>query len=311
MSLSKENIQKLTKNISYIPFSTNIGLVTIPNENKTDIYIIDTVNDDLKMQEILDFISENYPEGKLKAVINTHSHADHCGGDVLLREKTGCEIWASSGEASLMEYPELETMLIWGAAPFHDLCSKFLMAKPCSATRVLKNDETVDLGDGVSFKVIPLPGHYLNQVGLIFTDSDGKTVFFMGDAISGRNVIRKYWIQYLLDEKKTKESLMKISEINSDFYVPSHGSLVNDIEGLSELNIIAILETENLIVDIVKTPKTTEQILKEVTDRNKIRLGVFQFVLIGSTVRAYLTGLYEEKRITFAIEKNEMRWRAI
>ena len=311
MSLAKEKIRNLTKNISYIPYPTNIGLVTVPNGTAFDIYLIDTVNDDLKMKEITDFFAENYPNSKLKAVITTHSHADHCGGNDFLAKETGCGIWASNGEAALMEYPSIETMLIWGGAPFHDLCSRFLLAKPCHATRILGADEVVDLGSGVSFQVIPLPGHYIDQIGLLFTDSDGKKVFFMGDAISGRNVIKRYWIQYMLDEARSKESLMKISGIKSDFYVPGHGDLVNDIEGLSELNLLAMLETENLIVDILKTPKTTEQILKEVTDRNKIRLGVFQFVLIGSTVRAYLTCLYEEKKITFAIEKNEMRWRAV
>ena len=306
MPLSKEKVLRLTEHVSYIPFSTNIGFVKI----RDSIYIVDTVNDELKMGELLDFIKAEFPSAHLKAVIATHSHADHCGGNAILQETTGCEIWASRGEASLMEYPLIETMLIWGGSPFHDLCSKFLLAKPCNATRILSDDECVELGDGVSFQAIPLPGHYLDQIGILF-DDNGKKVFFMGDAVSGRNVIKKYWIQYLLDETKSKESLMKISGIKSDFYVPGHGDLVSDIEGLSELNLLAMLETENMIIDVLKTPKTMEEILKEVTDRNKIRLGVFQYVLIGSTLRAYLTGLYEEKKISFAIEKNEMRWRAV
>ncbi|MBR0033362.1 MAG: MBL fold metallo-hydrolase [Treponema sp.] len=311
MALSKENVLNLTEHISYIPFSTNIGFVHIHGASSEDIYIIDTVNDDLKMQEIIDFIKTNFPCAVVKAVIDTHSHADHCGGNVILQKETGCEVWTSKGEASLMEYPSVETMLIWGSAPFHDLCSKFLLAKPCNANRILSDGEIVDLGMGISFQVVSLPGHYIDQIGILLTDSDGKKVFFLGDAVSGRNVIKRYWIQYLLDETKSKASLMKLSEIKSDFYVPGHGDVVRNIEGLSELNLLAMLETEEMILDVLKTPKTMEEILKEVTDRNKIRLGVFQYVLIGSTLRAYLTGLYEEKRITFAIEKNEMRWRAL
>lgn len=307
MALSKENLLRLTEHISYIPFSTNIGFVRIGD----DIYLVDTMNDELKMGELLALVAGEFPGARVRAVLQTHSHADHCGGNAFLREETGCGIWASRGEAAFMEYPAIETMLIWGGTPFRDLCSKFLLARPCGATRILSDGELVELGGGVSVRAIPLPGHYLDQIGFLFSDSDGKRVFFLGDAISGRNVIKKYWIQYLLDEAKSKSSLMRLPEIKADFYVPGHGKLVGDIEGLSELNLLAMLETEEMILDVLKTPKTMEEILKEVTDRNGIRLGVFQYVLIGSTIRAYLTGLHEERRIAFAIEKNEMRWRAV
>ena len=120
MPLSKEKVLRLTEHVSYIPFSTNIGFVKI----RDSIYIVDTVNDELKMGELLDFIKAEFPSAHLKAVIATHSHADHCGGNAILQETTGCEIWASRGEASLMEYPLIETMLIWGGSPFHDLCSQ-------------------------------------------------------------------------------------------------------------------------------------------------------------------------------------------
>ena len=49
------------------------------------------------MQEIIDFIKTNYPCAVVKAVIDTHSHADHCGGNVILQKETGCEVWTSKG----------------------------------------------------------------------------------------------------------------------------------------------------------------------------------------------------------------------
>ncbi|WP_191015590.1 MBL fold metallo-hydrolase [Treponema zioleckii] len=312
MSLTQENFIQLTEHVFYIKMQTNIGVIKIPRGTHTDVYIIDSGNDDVIAQKILEILKNNIPDAKLQAIINTHSHADHCGGNPYIFQQTGCEIWTSKGEASLMEYPEIETALIWGGTAIHDIHSKFLLAKPSHATKIIEEgkDEIlkIDEKNQLAIKPISLPGHYMNQIGLLIVDTDGKKSFFMGDAISGRNVIKRYWIQYLLDETKSKESLHKLAQIESDFYVPSHGDLVEDIEGLSELNIIALLETEKLILDILRTPKTTEEILKEVADRNGIKLGISQFVLIGSTLRSYLTGLYEEEKIGWSIEDNILRW---
>ncbi len=305
--INASKLIRLSSSVYCLSTANNIGIITVP-ETK-DLYLIDSGNDDDFAAELLNFLNEKFSGFTVKAIINTHSHADHCGGNVYLKEHTGCQIWASKGEASLMKYPEIETGLIWGGTPVHQIRSTYLMAKPCSTDRTFQGEESITLTSSpIELKVISLPGHYLDQTGFLITDTDGKKSFFLGDALSGRNVIRKYWIQYLYDETETKKSIHKIAAIHSDSYIPGHGQIVDNIEGISELNLIAIMETEDLIVDELSTPKTTEELLKSLTDRNTIKLGLSNYVLIGSTLRSYLTGLYEEGRITFEITENRMLW---
>lgn len=303
----ENKIINLSKNISYIPLKTNIGVISIEKNDTTEIILIDSGHDKDFALKILEILNSNFKNPKVKVVINTHSHADHCGGNPELLEKTNCEIWTSKGEGAIMEHPLIETELIWGGMPISDITTHFLMAEPSKSTKIIEEGKPIII-NSIKIEPISLPGHYIDQIGLLVTDTDGKKTFFMGDAISGRNVIRKYWIQYLLDEKKTKDSLMKLSTIEANFYIPSHGNPVDNIEGLAELNIIALLETENLIIDILRSPHTTEEILKEVADRNNISMKIAQYVLIGSTIRSYITALYEDKRITYKIQDNKMLW---
>ncbi|MBQ0051525.1 MAG: MBL fold metallo-hydrolase [Treponema sp.] len=307
--------QQVSRHITLLKMATNTGILNVPKKDgKSDVYLIESGNDDTSGLKLLELIAEMFPQGKLKAVINTHSHADHCGGNAILVEKTGCEIWASKGEASLMEYPSIETQLIWGGTPIHDILSKFLLARPCHVTKIFDGEELIHIpveaeNSEITLQIVSLPGHYVDQTGLLFTDTDGKKIFFAGDALSGRNVIKTYWIQYLLDERQTKESLHKVSQVQADLYIPGHGDSVDSVDGIVELNLLAILETENMILDELKTPKTTEEILKAVADRNLITLRTSQFCLIGSTLRSYLTGLYESGKITYEIQNNSWKWK--
>lgn len=318
MSLTETELSQLSRHVFHLKMPTNTGIIALPSEpGGTEIYIIDTGNNETTGKRILDFVGKTFRNAHIKAILNTHSHADHCGGNSYIAAQTGCGIWASKGEAVLLECPDIETQLIWGGTPIHDIRSQFLLAKPCTVTRVFDGEETIRLpcppentgNSSLSVRVISLPGHCVDQTGFLVTDTDGTRVMFAGDVLSGRNVIKNYWIQYLLDETKTKESLRKISLVEADAYIPGHGEATGDVESLAELNMLAILETENMILDELRSPKTMEDILKAVADRNGIQLRTSQFCLIGSTLRSYITGLYEAGKITFAIADNKMVWK--
>lgn len=307
MAFDKKLVQ-LSKHIYFLPFSTNIGVIALDSETtKKNIYLIESGNDETQADLIFQKISSFFPDFELKAVINTHSHADHCGGNNYFKRKTNCQIWASKGEGALMECPTLETGLIWGGNPVQELKTPYFVAEVCQVDKTFSNTDTFFI-ENLKIEVIPLDGHYIDQTGFLISDTDGKQVLFAGDALSGRNVISRYWIQYLFDEKRTKESLMRLSKIKADYYVPGHGQIVEHIEGLVELNILALLETENLILEELKEPKTSEQVLKAVADRNGINLKLSQYVLIGCTIRSYLSSLCDEGKIKYEIKDNTFFW---
>ena len=100
---------KVGEKTYYIRNATNIGIYKI---DKTQVYLIDTGNDKDAGKKILKIVEEQ--GWKVKGIINTHSNADHIGGNKVIQDRTNCEILAYNIEKSFTESPILESsFLIW------------------------------------------------------------------------------------------------------------------------------------------------------------------------------------------------------
>ena len=62
------------------------------------------------------------------------------------------------------------------------------------------------------------------------------------------------------------------------------------------------------IFNICKDDVTFEDVLKQVFDSYNLSLNTTQYVLIGSTIRSYLSYLFDEDRITYEFKDNKMLW---
>ncbi len=100
----------------------------------------------------------------LAAILNTHSNADHIGGNRYLQGQTGCKVYSGGIEAAFTKYPVLEPSFLSGGYPCKDLRHKFLMAQ---------ESDVVDFSDESfpkEIEVIPLPGHFFDMAGFRMPD---------------------------------------------------------------------------------------------------------------------------------------------
>lgn len=278
----------------YLKNNTNIGIYKIDEEN---VYIIDSGNDKDAGKKIIKII-EN--EGwHIKGIINTHSNADHIGGNKVIEERTNCNIYASDIEMSFIKNPILEPTMLYGGYPFKDLKNKFLYAKPSNVINIKDN-----LPEGLEY--FPLKGHFLDMIGLKTSDD----IYFLGDALFSEETINKYHLFFIYDVKEYLNTLDYLSNLNGKLYIASHCEATSDISNLIKINKDKILEISNKIYNLCND-KTFEEILKEIFVEYQLEMNLNQYVLVGSTIRSYLAYLCDENKISYKFEDNKMIWTKI
>ena len=285
---------KVGEKTYYIKNPTNIGIYKIDEEN---VYLIDSGNDKDAGKKILKIIDEQ--GWKVKGIITTHSNADHIGGNKVIQDRTNCPIYAYNIEKCITEYPILEPSFLYGGYPFKELRNKFLMAKESKVMQIDNN-----LPDGLEYYIV-LKGHFFDMIG-IKTDDD---VYFLADSLFSEETITKYHLFFIYDVKEYLNTLDYLSTLKGNIFIPSHCEATNDISYLIEINKNKIKEIIEKIYNACEKEMTFERILKYIFDEYNLVMNENQYVLIGSTIKSYLSYLHDENRLTYEFKNNQMIWK--
>ena len=290
-------LKHITEGVAYIPGAVNVGVII----NGDKATLIDTGLDRDSGRNIRRLLEA---EGiKITAIVNTHSHADHFGGNDYLVRNTGAEVYAPPVEAGIIQNPLLEPIYLFhGAAPIRNLRNKFVLAKPSPVHHILETGMmTIEDRD---LMIVPLPGHSFNQVGVLVDD-----VLFCADAVFSERVIEKYRIPVVQDVGDHRETLKALRETSHTMYVPSHTKPTGDITALADRNLGVVESITSDILGLLDEPKTVSEIQSELCTCYGLDLDVVQqYYLIHTTIMAYLGYLYEEKTIEIQLGGNSLRW---
>lgn len=277
----------------YIDSPTKIGLVKL---NDTEVVAIDSGNDKDAGKKVLKHVEAN--GWKLVAVYNTHSHADHIGGNRLLQDRTGCRVFAYGMEAEYTSMTVLEPRMLYGGNILQELENKFLMAQPSNAERLTA--ELLPKG----WEIIELPGHSFDMVGFRTPDNN----VFLGDSVLAETTLNKYGIGYLWDPEATINTLRAIKTLEANMFIPSHAEALSDISHLADLNIEAVEKVCDRIIDLCREKITYEELLRQVFENYGLQMNLQQYVLIGSTLKSYLAYLHRSAKVDFTFEDGLMLW---
>ena len=236
---------------------------------------------------------------QLQAIYNTHSNADHIGGNKYLQGQTGCRIYAPGIECDFTRHPVLEPAFLYGGYPCKDLRHKFLLAQESDAEPLTK--EALPQG----FQMIPLPGHFFDMAGFRTPDD----VVYLADCLSSKETLDKYQIGFIYDVAAYIKTLEAVKEMKAKLFVPAHAEASEDIRGLAQYNIDKVQEIGEKILSLCEEPLSFECILQKLFSEYGLKMNFEQYVLVGSTVRSYLSWLKDSGRLAADFEDNMLLWR--
>ena len=292
-------LQRIKDNIYYLHEVINIGVVL--GEGGQAI-LIDSGLGDRSGRRILQALEA---EGmRPVAVLNTHCHGDHSGGNAYLVERAGVKVYAPLHASVILRQPVWGTLCLFaGADPINELAIPRFSMRPSPVDVIVTEGEmTVD---GVTVEVVALPGHTGTHTGYI-----ASGVFFLGDALCSEQELENAGIPYGYSVTMRLDTLRKLRSYNCDYYLLAHGDLRRDIGELVELNRKRVEETLAFILDYLsRQPAEASDVMVAVCEHFDLQLRkVQEFFLLHPTIYSHLSHLHNRDEIAFKIEGNRLLW---
>ncbi|HEY3368475.1 MAG TPA: MBL fold metallo-hydrolase [Symbiobacteriaceae bacterium] len=289
------SLSQLSEHVYAYRGGVNLGIIATPNQK---LILIDSGLDSSNARKALrPFLESGY---QLAHIINTHSHADHIGGNNDLVKRTGCKVWAPARECPWIRWPELEPLGLYGAWPPPALQVKFLQAQPSPEVAELPTAPGTITLEGITLELIPTPGHALEQVAVA-----AEGVLFAADGLFAPETIEKHPVIFLVNVGEYLSSLTRIAGRPERHIVPGHGDWLDrssgegdPLEVVVQANRAAIGRLQEAILQALEVPLPQEELLSRVVHGlGKVLDSEPQYFLDRAAVSAHLSHLFAGSRI--------------
>ena len=282
-------LHHLKGNTYYIDGTTNVGLYKL---NDTDCVLIDCGHKE--EGPVLESLLRRY-KLKLKYIVNTHSHADHSGANLYLMKQTGCKIVTSRIERAFLRDSKLDIGFLYGGYPLNEFDNRLMHIDDQKEIYSLK-----ELPRDLVY--INLPGHHYGMIGIRTADG----VYFVADTIGSKALVESQKILLIYDVKGYLDSLDYLKTIEGNIIVPSHSEVTTEISDLVEFNKQQIYKNLDIIVEYLNKEKTAEEIIAYMIDYYDLRISYNKYMIIGSTIKSYLSYLSNEGKIKNYFKNNKL-----
>jgi glyoxylase-like metal-dependent hydrolase (beta-lactamase superfamily II) len=284
-----------------IPGGVNIGVLA---NDDGQIVLVDTGLNESSAKKALKVVRDELG-GEVVAVLTTHAHADHFGGNATIVKRTGAAVHAPRFDEAFLRYPLLQPASLFGGAdPLDTLRGNFLLADPSPVDVVVEPGAHEIAGIGV--EAVPLFGHSPGQLGYVAGD-----VFFCADVVLPANVLDKYRIPYLFSLTEHLAALERVRGTPHRVAVAGHGPILDQgqLGAAIDLNEALAWRVAEAVLDLTAVPRTAEAILEGILRQfDAPVVDAPSFYLLQPTVFAFLSHLPRSGEIRHEVHEGQSIW---
>ena len=291
--ITKKTVQLVT------PFA-NVGLYY---SGISEVVLIDSGHIHAS-KDLLDFFLDKGIE--VKAIINTHGHIDHVGGNFILQAYFKCPIIMPYIDHIYCEdisryYLSFSTSVIEGLNVYGD--------GTFDVTTHLKDETSLEI-EGGTFEFRPLKGHTANQKAIVTPDG----VCFLGDGLMAEDTLDKSKFAVVTDLYQHHASLEKIKSFDDDYYVLGHGEKVylkEEMIALCDLNHAYFDSKCDAVLSLVNEGLSFDPIMAALNKSYGLKRNIFKYFVAERSIKAMLSYLEMTGKIEIKVRDGMLTYSAI
>lgn len=304
-------LQQLSNRAWYMQQAVNQGIFVHPAGDRC--VLVDSGLDRSAANKVLRAAAAH--GWQIAAVITTHSHADHMGGNQRIVAATGAPVFTCPVEAGVVRHPYWEPVYLYGgASPPPQLRTKLLQAEPSPVDGLLSPGQPLppSLAE-YELEIVDISGHCLQMIAV-----GGDGVLYAADAFMDRALLDRHGIPYLVDVAATLATLDHLARLDHARYqmvVISHGRAYR-VPDESQAEIAAnrqrIAEIAALVRDGLDEPQEEAAVLERVLAHyGRPVAGVGQYYLYRTAVAAFLSYLADRGEAEPLLQGRRLVWRRL
>lgn len=288
-------LQALSDRVRLIPGVINIGVIMLGGDR---VALVDSGLDRRMARRVMELLGAYRLEPDV--ILNTHAHADHCGGNAYIQEATGCRILTSAPEAAAVANPLMQAIALYGGAPPDELINSLVVAEPSRAEAI--DSDTLELGD-LSIRVLRLGGHSIGQIGFV---ADG--VAFLGDTLFPLHTIQKHRLLFIYDPLEHMNTLGHLRSIAATTFVGGHFQPEPRIDILLAENIRHVKDAFALLKKLLTGPQPFDRLAKQFFGSFELHKPGWEHFLHRATLSGFLSALKRNGEADYKIIDNLLVW---